>query len=80
MKAFFESVVADRMDMKMFFGEMSWVDTTVNFKSGMGEGFIAFKDNEAAVHIELTMFGSAMQNQVESVLEKFPEMFANAAK
>ncbi len=78
LKSFFEKQAQERMDLKMFFGEMAWEGNTMNFKSGLGEGSIALSDNEAKIHIELSMFGNAMSGQIEGALEKFPEMFTKS--
>jgi putative polyhydroxyalkanoate system protein len=75
MRQAFEDKALTRTDMKMFFGDVAWSGDTMNFKSGLGEGTIAFTENKIDVNIELTMFGKAMQGQVESAIDQFPALF-----
>lgn len=75
MRKIFEEKALSRMDMKMFFGDLAWNGDTMNFKSMLAEGNIAFTDKKATVHIELSMFGQGMKGQVEDAINQLPALF-----
>jgi putative polyhydroxyalkanoate system protein len=75
MRKIFEEKALSRTDMKMFFGEQNWEGDTMNFKSMLAEGSIAFVDKEVKVNIELSMFGSGMKSQIEDSISQFPSLF-----
>ena len=70
-KSFIDEELLSQPEITMMLQEHYWEGHTLHASGTLGEGTVQVADNEVAVDIELSMFGTAAKSRIEEALTDF---------